>query len=178
MISRYRIIVAVLASAITAGTLAFFATSSYLNGQTRIIYSLEKRQNDKEIISLIDGAQKYAYFAVYTFTKSDIADALARAKKRGVAVRGIIDRGQAESGYESDVLERLSKAGIPVGMQKHEDGIMHVKALVTESACAMGSYNWTSAATNANDEMLEITTNASLRGQCFDIIRDLLVDNR
>lgn len=178
MISRYRTIVAVLASTIAASMIAFFASSSYLNGQTRIIYSLEKRQNDKEIIRLIDGARKYAYFAVYTFTKGDIADALARAKKRGVAVRGVIDRSQAESGYESDVLERLSRAGIPVEFQKHEDGIMHVKALVTESACALGSYNWTSAATNANDEMLEITTNASLRSQCFDIIADILVANR
>src|SRR5258706_15120048 len=56
-----------------------------------LYYSLDRKQNDKELVRVIDGAHKYLYFAIYTFTKANIADAIIRAKQRGVDVRGIID---------------------------------------------------------------------------------------
>ena len=40
---------------------------------------------------------------------------------------------------------------------------MHIKAIVTDSAYAIGSYNWTESATTENDELLEIGTNPALR---------------
>lgn len=150
--------------------------SSDLSGNTRIVYSLDQRQNDQEIINLIDDADKYAYFAVYYFTKKNIAEALMRAKSRGLEVRGITDR-IATEGSNKEVVSSLRSSGIPVVTQKHLDGIMHMKVLVTDKAYASGSYNWTGAATESNDEVLEIGTDPSIRKQYLDIVKRVLRDN-
>ena len=143
-----------------------------------VLYSLDKRANDQAIINVIAGAQKYVYFAVYTFTKVNIADALISAKQRGVDVRGITDAGQAETAYEKPIVQKLEAVGIPIETQKHDDGLMHIKAVVTDKEYAMGSYNWTESATVANDELLEIGTDGYLRGVYTDIIKRILTVNQ
>jgi len=178
MNERTKLAVAASVGAIAIAVIASAATTAYYNSQTRVLYSLDARQNDQEIVKLIDNAHQYAYFAVYTFTKDDIADALIRAKKRGVVVWGITDRDQAASSFESPLVARLEAAGIPVETQKHMDGIMHVKALVTENAYASGSYNWTESATVANDEVLEIGTNPYVHKYYFEIVKKILLANR
>lgn len=178
MSKRAKLLIAVFVGVVALGVIVCVATTAYYNNQTRIIYSLDKQKNNQELIKLIDSAHRYIYFAVYTFTKDDIADALIRAKKRGVIVWGITDRGQSESSFESPLIARLTKAGIPIEVQKHTSGIMHIKALVTESAYASGSYNWTESATVANDEFLEIGTNPSLRKQYFELLKKVLLANQ
>ena len=141
----------------------------------RLIYSLDQKQNDKELIALIDAAQTKIYFAIYTFTLSEVADALVRAKERGVAVYGVVDSGQAASSYGSPIIEKLLAGGIPVVVEKHASGggIMHIKAIVTESAYAHGSYNWTASATTVNDEILEIGTDQGVRQAYENILKNL-----
>ena len=151
-------------------------TEHRLDSAFKVIYSLDERRNDKEIVSLIDGATKYVYFAVYYFSKDDIAQALIRAKERGVVVWGITDR-QAGEDTNKAVLAKLAAAGVIVETQKHADGIMHMKVLVTDKAYASGSYNWTASATEANDEVLEIGRDDSVRRQYLEIIKRLLVRN-
>ena len=145
-------------------------------GSTRVIYSLDQKQNDKEIIALINGAKTKIYFAIYEFTLRDVAEALVAAKKRGVEVRGLVDAGESSNSYDKPVIKLLTDAGIPVETEKHADGngIMHIKALVTDSAYAMGSYNWTGSATTENDEILEIGTDPALRQAYENILTKLL----
>ena len=145
-------------------------------GSVRVIYSLDQKQNDKEIIALIDAAKTHIYFAIYTFTLQNIADALVEAKKRGVEVRGIMDSGQSSNSYGSPITAKLLAAGIPIVTEKHAtgNGIMHIKLLVTEQAYAFGSYNWTSSATNINDEIIEIGTDPMLRQTYENILKKLL----
>ena len=145
-------------------------------GSVRVIYSLDQKQNDKEIIALIDAAKTHIYFAIYTFTLQNIADALVEAKKRGVEVRGIMDSGQSSNSYGSPITAKLLAAGIPIVTEKHAtgNGIMHIKLLVTEQAYAFGSYNWTSSATNINDEIIEIGTDPMLRQTYENILTKLL----
>ncbi len=140
-------------------------------GTTRVLYSLDKKQNDQEIIALIHGAKAKVYFAIYEFTLKDVADALVAAKKRGLDVRGLVDSGESANSYDRPIIEELVAAGIPVETEKHADGsgIMHIKALVTDEAYALGSYNWTGSATTENDELLEIGTDPSLR-QTYETI--------
>jgi len=151
--------------------------SWHYNSQIQVHYSLDRRQNDKELINVIDSADKYVYFAIYFFTKDNIAQALVRAKKRGLVVWGIMDR---EAGYDSNknILAKLESAGITVEKQKHPDGIMHIKALVTEKAYVSGSYNWTASANNINDEVTEIGTNEGVRKQYLEIIKKILIINQ
>ncbi len=149
-------------------------------GTTRVIYSLDRKQNDKEIIALIDAAKTRIYFAMYEFTLKDIADALVAAKKRGVEVRGLVDSGEGANSYDKPIITELLNAGIPVVTEKHADGngIMHIKAIVTDQAYALGSYNWTGSATTENDEILEIGTDPALRQTYENILTRLLDEYR
>lgn len=142
----------------------------------RVIYSLDKKQNDKEIIALIEEAKSHIYFAMYEFTLKDIADALVAAKERGVEVKGLVDSGEGSNSYDRPIISELTDAGIPVVTEKHADGngIMHIKAIVTDSAYALGSYNWTGSATTENDEILEIGTDPTLRQTYENILTKLL----
>lgn len=142
----------------------------------KVLYSLNQRQNDKEIIALIDTAQEHIYFAIYTFTLPSIADALVAAKERGVLVRGLVDSEQSRSSYGAPIIGKLQAAGISIVTEKHVsgNGIMHLKTLVTESAYATGSYNWTKSATTQNDEILEIGTDPALRQAYENILLKLL----
>lgn len=167
-------VVAAIALAALAG---FEAGIFYYHASFTVLYSLDKKQNDQAIISVIENANSYIYFAVYTFTKENIADALIAAKQRGLDVRGITDATQAQLPSEVTLLKRLEKAGIPVETQKHVEGIMHIKAIVTDNEYALGSYNWTSAATLENDEVLEIGTDHYLHDQYLAIIKKVLTVN-
>jgi len=142
----------------------------------RVIYSLDQKQNDQELIALINEAEDYIYFAIYTFTLPSIADALVNAKKRGVDVRGIVDSGQAIDSYGAPIVKMLLDGGVSVVTEKHAtgNGIMHIKLLVTEQAYAFGSYNWTKSATTINDEILEIGTDKALRQTYENILTKLL----
>ena len=149
-----------------------------LTGQFTILYSLDKKQNDRALVNVIDGAHQYVYFAIYEFTKENIAEALVNAKERGLDVQGIADAGQSATPLQAKIIASLRAVGIPVETQKHPEGIMHIKALVTDSAYAIGSYNWTSAATYENDEILEIGTNDGLRREYMAIIKKILAANQ
>jgi len=142
----------------------------------RVVYSLDQKQNDKELIALIDNAKSRVYFAIYTFTLPSIADALVAAKKRGVDVRGVVDSEQSSNSYGAPITKKLLAAGIPVVTEKHVtgNGIMHIKLLVTEQAYAFGSYNWTNSATTINDEILELGTDPALRQVYENILKKLL----
>jgi hypothetical protein len=150
--------------------------SAPIKGSTRVIYSLDQKQNDQEVIALINEAEEYVYFAIYTFTLPSIADALVEAKKRGVTVRGIVDSEQSSNSYGAPITAKLLAAGIPVVTERHAtgNGIMHIKLLVTEQAYVFGSYNWTRSATTINDEIIEIGTDPALRQAYENILKKLL----
>ena len=113
------------------------------HGEPVVLYSLDKRANDQAIIGVIEGAQKYVYFAVYTFTKDNIADALVEAKQKGLDVRGITDAGEAVTAYEKPIVQKLEPSGIPIETQTHEDGLdAHPpRRWLRTTSYAMGSYN-------------------------------------
>ncbi len=145
------------------------------SGTTRVIYNLDQKKNDQELVALINAATSRVYFAIYTFTLGDVADALVAAKARGVEVRGLVDRGQSEQSFEKPLIEKLRVAGIPLMTEDHHGrgGIMHIKLLVTDRAYALGSYNWTASATTKNDEILEIGTDPTLRATYEKILAKL-----
>ena len=147
-------------------------------GETSVLYSLDGMRNSEALIRMIDAAHHYAYFGIYAFTKNDIADALIRARRRGVDVRGIMDGGESRSGVQADIAERLVRAGIPIVFRTRTPGIMHMKLLVTEDAYAVGSYNWTAAATFLNDEVLEIGHDDRVRGEYSALLQRIFAENR
>lgn len=140
--------------------------------QVKIYYNQDIAANEK-VIEAIQNAEERVYFAIYTFTRDDIKDALLGAKHRGLDVRGIIDKEQSQKiENQRKIVEELQKATIPVYFQDHSS-IMHLKTLVTEKEFVSGSYNWTASATNLNDEVLEVGRDENMRKQYEDVIIEL-----
>ena len=64
--------------------------------EIEVYYNQDHALND-EIIKQIREADKFVYFAVYTFTRADIEQALLAAKYRGLLVVGLTDKDQYNS---------------------------------------------------------------------------------
>lgn len=137
------------------------------------VYYNQDRELNKELIKLIQDADKYVYFAIYTFTRQDLKDALLAAKYRGLEVIGLTDKKQtADIEQQRNIIKELRNADITIFEQDHS-AIMHLKTLVTEKTYASGSYNWTAAATNVNDEVLEIGKDEPTRKKYLGILEEL-----
>src|SRR5437764_1470796 len=72
------------------------------------------------LIALYDHARRYIYVAVYGLTFPPIVKALIEAKKRGVDVRVITDRGQGNDPKQQRALALLHSAGIPIRVNQHD----------------------------------------------------------
>lgn len=150
-----------------------YYTSHYLPTHQIAVYYNHEHGLNNEIINVIRDADQFVYFSVYTFTRQDIKDALLAAKYRGLKVVGLTDKTQIDQASgQKDIVKELAGAGIPV-YERDQDGIMHTKVVVTEKAYASGSYNWTTSATNINDEVLEVGHDENIRTQYQSILEEL-----
>jgi DNA uptake protein ComE-like DNA-binding protein len=121
--------------------------------KTEVYFSLYDNPQ-KEITKNINQAQAYINIAMYTFTDQEIALSLSNAQKRGVKIRVYLDRSQIESTYSISRL--LVQKGIKVRISTN-NYIMHNKfAIIDNRLLLTGSYNWTAAANNRNDENLMV----------------------
>jgi len=140
--------------------------------QIQVYYNQNQALNT-EIVNLIRDADQFVYFSVYTFTRTDIESALLAAKQRGLRVVGLTDRDQySQLPAQKKLIDELRNSGIPVYTQDHL-GIMHTKVVVSDKAYASGSYNWTAAATNLNDEVLEVGTDNTIRQEYQNILEQM-----
>ncbi|MBT9252650.1 MAG: hypothetical protein KM296_02995 [Brockia lithotrophica] len=110
-------------------------------------------------VALLDGARTRVDVAMYDLTNPAIADAILRARARGIPVRLITDARQSQGDRERGLLTALQKSGVDVRVNQHE-GLMHLKLfLVDGEVAALGSYNATLAASRSNEELLAILGN-------------------
>ncbi len=71
----------------------------------------------EEIIKQIDNAKKYIDIAMYSFTNELIAEAIVRAKNRGVKIRILMDKLQSQGKYSK--YEFFLDNGIAVIQDRH-----------------------------------------------------------
>ena len=123
---------------------------------------------EEAILAQLDGAKDYIHVAMYAFTSRYLAQALVRARERGVEVKVVLDRSfQEESEYSKG--DFLKRKGIPVRLVTPVEtrglrvikGLMHHKFAVIDGRVVItGSYNWTARAERVNYENLLIFVNA------------------
>lgn len=129
----------------------FLFSHGFSFAEIRIFFS-PKGGIAEEIIRKIDYAQEYIDIAMYSFTYERIAEAMIRAKNRGVKIRILIDKGQSE-GRDSKYKYLLDN-GVAVIQDRHS-GIMHNKiAIIDGRILFTGSYNWSKSAEERNQENL------------------------
>jgi phosphatidylserine/phosphatidylglycerophosphate/cardiolipin synthase-like enzyme len=110
------------------------------------------------LIKQMDGAKKSIKVMAYGFTATNLAEALIRAKRRGVDVTLIQDEKSAQNNRET--LPILLAAGIEVRSDgKH--AIQHNKVmLIDDDIVITGSYNFTNSAEKRNAENIMIVRSA------------------
>jgi phosphatidylserine/phosphatidylglycerophosphate/cardiolipin synthase-like enzyme len=125
--------------------------------------------------SLIEDADHSALFMVFSFTHSDLKDALIDAKKAGVEVAGILDEGQTKPWYSQD--EALAEGGVPTYIDGNKNaygfagGKLHHKALIVDAGTdsdpfvVTGSFNWSKSADTKNDENLVVIRDPEIVNQ-------------
>jgi phosphatidylserine/phosphatidylglycerophosphate/cardiolipin synthase-like enzyme len=105
----------------------------------------------RELSRLTQAAAKEISVAAYAFSSKYLGNALVSAMKRGVKVRLILDKDNAEKAYTID--EWLIENGIDVRFIKLKSGCMHHKFLIVDRARLMtGSYNFTNDSEFRNHE--------------------------
>jgi phosphatidylserine/phosphatidylglycerophosphate/cardiolipin synthase-like enzyme len=72
------------------------------SGEILGVYFPPYKDSHLPIIKLYDSAEKYIHLAIYSLTKDEFAEALIRAKDRGVEVKVLIDKSQAGKQYADD----------------------------------------------------------------------------
>jgi hypothetical protein len=104
------------------------------------------------IVAQIENARTSIDIEIYEFTRTEIMNALIAAKNRAVSIRILADSSEASEAVS--VVPRLEAAGIPVRRTAGSGGgIMHDKvALFDGQVLVTGSYNWSTAAEQSNDE--------------------------
>ncbi|MFQ5992535.1 MAG: phospholipase D-like domain-containing protein, partial [Nitrospiraceae bacterium] len=120
-----------------------------------IYYGPEDRPGYK-MVELYDEADKYIYVAMYGITYRKAVTALVSAKKRGVDVRVISDRGRLNDRNQLVALQTLHRAGIPIRLNTH-DNLMHLKQVVIDDRVnTSGSMNLSHSGHRYNDERLNV----------------------
>lgn len=122
------------------------------------------------LVAAIDRTEKTLLLALYDLRLSEVADALLRAKARGVDIRLVYDEGHAKpsapgAAGASPEYQALVDAGVPTRLLKGGGsfGIMHHKYALFDGKLLMtGSFNWTRAADDRNFENAEFRTDRAL----------------
>ncbi len=105
------------------------------------------------IVEFIESAQRHVWLAGYSFTSSQIAQALTEAHARGVKVHLVLDASNEFS--RSSKAAELVAYGVDVRIN-HRYAIMHHKFLIVDNAVAFGSMNFTEGGNRRNAENFNI----------------------
>lgn len=107
------------------------------------------------VVKAIAEAKKTILVEAYSFTSKDIAEALLNAKKRGVAIRMILDKSQVSAKYSSARFFANSGFNLKIDT-KH--AIFHDKVMIIDGSTVInGSFNFTKAAETKNAENLLVS---------------------
>jgi phosphatidylserine/phosphatidylglycerophosphate/cardiolipin synthase-like enzyme len=131
-------------------------------GAVEVVCFSRTERCDDLLTGLIRGAKDRIYVAIYSFTSDRLAEALIEARRRGVDVRVVMERREA-NGTGSEY-PRLRGAGVEVKLDANP-GLMHHKFMVIDGEIVVtGSYNWSAAAEERNDENLVVIRDRGVAG--------------
>ena len=132
------------------------------NSNTSCYFPRFGQQPEPVIADIMKNAEKSLDVAVYSLTDANIVKAVISAKKRGLAVRFITDRTEAQQETQKAVLDKIKEAGIPVKVNSHA-GLMHLNVIAADGKFAMiGGFNFAHAAAKENDEIFVVLSSLEI----------------
>jgi len=141
--------------------IASAATSPSSSSNVSYYFARQTPNVDQQLIKVIDSGKSTLDIAIYSLTKKTIVDEIIKAKDRGINVEIITDKIESTSKSEKAQLKLLQADNIPIKINSHS-GLMHLKMTVADNTVTTGSYNYTQAATNKNDEVLIIINDSKM----------------
>lgn len=145
-------------------TLSRTTTTTYVSTSTlrqiQVVCFSKPQRCDGLIVSQLSMATRYIHVMVYSFTSDVLAEALISAKNRGVEVKVVIESQQAS--IPGSEYQRLISAGIETRVDGNP-ALMHHKVVIIDGLVVItGSYNWSAAAEDNNDENFIIIQDESI----------------
>lgn len=149
---------------------SYFSPSDNVNGQ---------------ILRTIQGADDNMVFATLVLTRTDLAYSIEdRAMNFGVGVFGIMNDSSGGSGTAFQIIQNAIGSNMLLFDFANNPGIMHHKYAIVDHAnlnndplVLTGSHNWSSAATQRNDENTLIIHDQLIANQYFQEFLHLFNDN-
>jgi phosphatidylserine/phosphatidylglycerophosphate/cardiolipin synthase-like enzyme len=119
-----------------------------------------------KILNAVNSADHDIYFAMYAYTRSDIANAMLNRYNAGVTdIRGIIDQPNT-NGSQYDFLNTFAEMYTANGnTQHHKYGIVDASLSQSDPTTITGSQNWSNAGENKNDENTLIINDVYIANQ-------------
>jgi phosphatidylserine/phosphatidylglycerophosphate/cardiolipin synthase-like enzyme len=112
------------------------------------------------LVPLIENAQSSIRFMAFSFTHEEIGAAVLSRAKAGVDVMGIFETRGSETEYSE--LPVLYCAGVPVRQDGNPYTFHHKVFVIDDRTVVTGSFNFSSAADESNDENALIITNGDI----------------
>ena len=124
-----------------------------VGGREIQLYFSPTDQTTSKIKSVLQSSDSTIFFALLTFTRSDIANTIVSRATSGVRVRGIIDNVN-DSGSQYLYLKNYGEVFDYnlTGTLHHKYGLVDASWVNLEPYVITGSHNWSNAAENDNDE--------------------------
>ena len=143
-------------------TVTTTVTSVQPSGEVAGVYFSPKGGCADQVAYWIGRANSSVHVLIYSFTLSNIGDALIQAKNKGVDVKVVFEKSQV-SQYSQYF--RLANAGLNVRNDTNPD-LMHDKVAIIDGYIIItGSFNWSNAAESDNNENMAIIKSDDLAGR-------------
>lgn len=108
---------------------------------------------EDQVVNWIDRANKTIHVVIYSFTNDAIGDAVVRAHQRGVEIKVVFEKNQVS---EYSEYWKLQNIGVLVRNDTNS-GLMHHKTAIIDGYILLtGSFNWSGAAEERNNENLMV----------------------
>lgn len=130
-------------------------------GTTIKVFFSPKDGCTTNVVNVTKSTTANNYFEIFTFTDASIKDAIITNHNAGLKVQGYMDAWQA--GAASSQYKNLTNAFVDV-IKDNYSGLLHHKVMFVDAGTTnnaklvTGSFNWTAAANNENDENIVIIT--------------------
>lgn len=115
------------------------------------------------IIGLVETAKTYVHFLAFSFTDQRLAVALIAKVTQGVNVSGVFEK--RGSSRKTSQFNRLYKKGADVRLDANPRTMHHKVIIIDGRIVIFGSYNFSSNASDVNDENLLIVHDPFLAGK-------------
>jgi hypothetical protein len=145
-----------------------------INGKRIECYFSPTDNVNGRIIETLNTAQSTCYFALLSFTRFDIASTIDALAQQIFLTAGIIDdsAGSASTAYNimSPIMGnklQVYNHAIHTGVMHHKYAIVDENALNSDPLVLTGSHNWSSSATQRNDENTVVVHDAAIANQYY-----------